>query len=113
MRRLYRYDERKPFFFKVVTQDDQHAKLKQASGAFRENGGIHYFKLAVLEGSKCHEFQLSCKKGSALPANQALTWIGKTWRGDIFVTPIGKRDPKDLVNMGGDDARRVDFAIRK
>jgi hypothetical protein len=113
MGRLYQYDEGKPFFFRVVTQDDRQAKLEQAGGAFRENGHIYYFRLSVLEGSKCHKFQLSCKKGSTLPANQALTWIGKAWRGDLFVTRIGKRNPEDLVNMGGCDARRVDFAVKK
>jgi len=115
MGRLYRYDEGKPFFYKVITQDDQQVKLEQAGGAFRENSHIHYFRLAVLEGSKRHEFQLSCKGGSTLPTNQTLEYIGsgKTWRGDVFVTRIGKRDPKDLVNMRGHDARRVDFAVKK
>ncbi|KAF8805353.1 hypothetical protein BYT27DRAFT_7213263 [Phlegmacium glaucopus] len=112
MGRLYRYDKGKPFFFKIVTQDDQQAKLEQAGGAFRENGRIYYFRVAVLEGSKCHKFQLSCKGGSALPTNQALQQIGKAWRGDIFVMCIGKCDPQDLVNMGGCDARRVDFAVK-
>src|SRR5271156_4200243 len=74
--RLYRYDEGKPFFYKVITQDDQQVKLEQAGGAFRENSHIHYFKLTVLEGSKCHKFQLSCKEGSTLP------------RGEIFLLRI-------------------------
>ncbi|KAF8817370.1 hypothetical protein BYT27DRAFT_7216504 [Phlegmacium glaucopus] len=112
MGRLYQYDKGKPFFFKIITQDDQQAKLEQAGGAFRENGRIYYFRVAVLEGSKRHEFQLSCKGGSALPTNQTLQQIGKAWRGDIFVMHIGKRDPQDLVNMGGCDARQVDFAVK-
>ena len=113
MGRLYRYDERKPFFFEIITQDDQQAKLEQAGGAFRENGCIYYFRVVVLEGSKRHDFQLSCKGDSALPNNQTLQRIGKAWRGDIFVTRIGKRDPQELVNMGGCDARRVDFAVKR
>src|SRR5271156_3174824 len=102
MGRLYRYDEGKPFFYKVITQDDQQVKLEQAGIAFRENSQIHYFRLALPEGSNCHKFQLSCNRGSTLPTNQTLKYIGcrKTWRGDIFVMRIGKRDPKDLVNMG-------------
>jgi hypothetical protein len=116
MGRVYRYNEEKPFFFKIVTQDDQGASIKRAGGAFREGGRIYYFRLTVLEGSKRHDFQLSCKRGSTLPSNQAVQWIvgkGWKWRGDIFVTRIGKREPQDLVNMGGRDAGRVDFAVKK
>lgn len=39
--------------------------------------------------------------------------MGVRWYGDIVVMRIGKKNPLNPVDMGGKDAGRVDFAVKK
>jgi hypothetical protein len=95
---------------------DTAPKLKQTHGAFGDifpRSYIYDYQVLVLEGSKSHEFQISCKKTLGVENNKVLEKLGGQWNGDIVVMRIGKRNPSSPVDMGGKDAGRADFAVKK
>lgn len=113
--RLYRQNEDRPFFSNIMIQDTA-PKLKQTHGAFGDifpRSYIYDYQVLVLEGSKSHEFQISCKKTLGVENNKVLEKLGGQWNGDIVVMRIGKRNPSSPVDMGGKDAGRADFAVKK
>jgi hypothetical protein len=113
--RLYRQNEDHPFFSNIMVQDTA-PKLKQMHGAFGDifpRSYIYDYQVLVLEGSKSHEFQISCKKTLGVENNKVLEKLGGQWNGDIVVMRIGKRNPSSPVDMGGKDAGRADFAVKK
>lgn len=68
-------------------------------GLSRENLENHrYVRRNIRVHAKCNIDDENCKNGGFRCIEMRQTY---------------QRDPKDLVNMGGDDARRVDFAVRK
>lgn len=69
--------------------------------------------MLILEGRKSHEFQISCKNSLGLEYNKAVEKLGGQWNGDIIVMRIGKRNPFSPVDMGGKDAGRADYAVKK
>ncbi|KDR79749.1 hypothetical protein GALMADRAFT_136360 [Galerina marginata CBS 339.88] len=113
--RLYRQQEDRPSFANIIVQDAV-PKLKQTHSAFGDpfpKAYIYDYRVIVLEGRKSHEFQISCKKALGLGYNKILEKFGGRWNGDIVVMRIGKRNPSSPVDMGGKDAGRADFAVKK
>ncbi|PPQ82085.1 hypothetical protein CVT25_014356 [Psilocybe cyanescens] len=95
---------------------DAAPKLKQMHSAFGDpfpKSYIYDYHIVILEGRKSHEFQISCKNRTGLVYNNVIDKMGGKWHGDIVVMRIGKKNPSDPVDMGGKDAGRVDFAVKK
>ncbi|KAF8875211.1 hypothetical protein CPB84DRAFT_1752740 [Gymnopilus junonius] len=113
--RLYRQNEDRPFFANIMIQDTA-PKLKQMHSAFGDifpRSYIYDYRVVILEGRSSHEFQISCKKTIGLEYNKVLQKLGGQWNGDIVVMRIGKKNPSNPVDMGGKDAGRADFAVKK
>jgi hypothetical protein len=75
---------------------------------------IHDCNVVVYDGRVTHTFRLFCKNHCKLQRNKSTVVDGQiaTWRGDIIVMRVGKRQP-DVVNMRGKDARLSDFVVAK
>jgi len=113
--RLYRQNEDRPFFSNIMIQDTA-PKLKQTQSAFGDifpKSYIYDYRVLILEGRKFHEFQISCKNSLGFEYNKVLEKLGGRWNGDIVVMRIGKKNPSSPVDMGGKDAGRADFAVKK
>ena len=113
--RLYRQNEDRPFFSNIMIQDTA-PKLKQMQSAFGDifpKSYIYDYRVLILEGRKFHEFQISCKNSLGFEYNKVLEKLGGRWNGDIVVMRIGKKNPSSPVDMGGKDAGRADFAVKK
>ena len=95
---------------------DTAPKLKQTHSAFGDmfpKAYIYDYRVIIIEGAKSHEFQISCKKSLGVENNNILEKLGGQWNGDIVVMRVGKKDPSSPVDIGGKDARRADFAVKK
>lgn len=112
---MYRQNEDRPFFSNIMIQDTA-PKLKQTHSAFGDlfpKSYIYDYRVLILEGRKSHEFQISCKNTLGLEHNKVLEKLGGQWNGDIVVMRIGKQNSSSPVDMGGKDAGRADFAVKK
>ncbi len=115
--RLYRHNEEKSFFARIIAQDDRSVgPLRQTQNAFNDHAPraiIYHFNVIVQEGRTYHPFQISCKVGDGLQINKTLLKMEARWRGDLVVLRIGKRNPLCPVDMRGKDAARVNYAVKK